>query len=147
MPIMVDGNNLLHRLPNDRRQRAEVRRLSLELARREAIRITLVFDGPPPPGSPERERLGRVTVVYSGSASADDAIVRLLPKGRAAHSWEVVTDDRRLGSRVTSTGARVRSLNQWLHKLEAMTVPDDDSSLSPDEVSQWQSYFAAGRQE
>ena len=78
---------------------------------------------------------------------ADDAIIRMLPRG--ARGWEVVTDDRRLASRVTSTGAKVRSLNQWLRKLESIVVHDkeSDTNLSPDEVSQWESYFAAGRQE
>jgi predicted RNA-binding protein with PIN domain len=147
MPIMVDGNNLLHRLPQGLRQRAELRRLTLELARREAIRITLVFDGPPPPGAPAREQLGKVTVVYSGAASADDTIVSTLPGGRRARTWEVVTADRRLASRVTAAGARVRNLSQWLHKLEAVARPADDISLSPAEVSEWEAYFATNRRE
>ena len=46
MPIMVDGNNVLHALRPSIHRRSELRRLTLELARREGVQIILVFDGP-----------------------------------------------------------------------------------------------------
>ena len=63
MPILVDGNNLLHRLPRGSRSRADVRRLVLGAIRHERMAVVVVFDGPPPAGSPEVESLGSATVV------------------------------------------------------------------------------------
>jgi predicted RNA-binding protein with PIN domain len=148
MPILVDGNNLLHRLPPGQRSRTALRQLTLDLVRRESVRVSLVFDGPPPPGSPARESLGRLTIVYSGSASADDAIVRSLPSGRPARRWVVVTNDRELAARVKAIGATVRSLEHWRHKLLAAPADKDDrDGLSAAEVSEWAAFFAAGRED
>jgi len=143
VPILVDGNNLLHRLPSGRRSRSEVRRLSLDLARREGVRITVVFDGPPPSGSPGRESLGNVSIVYSDAVSADDAIIRRVPPPPRAADWVVVSDDRELVRRARRAGAPTRSLRQWLAKLEApQRRTDDRRGLSPDEIAEWESFFA-----
>ena len=96
MPWIVDGNNLA-----GGGGRAEVRGAVLALAHRERIRIVLFFDGAPPAGAPEVERLGSVQVHYV--PNADDAIVRFLAgRGRG---WTVATDDRGLAQRVRNTGA------------------------------------------
>ena len=142
MPLLVDGNNVLHGLPTGYRSRETVRRLVLDLARRERLTVELVFDGPPPPGRPEREPLGRVTVRYSGGASADDVIVRRLPPGRAARQWTVVTDDGGLAARARAAGASVRP-SRWLAarlELRAATGPDD-GPLTPEEVAAWERWF------
>ncbi len=141
MPILVDGSNLAHALGLDSPRREEVRRRVLARVREQRTRVTVVFDGPPPAGSPAREFLGSVTVVWAAPASADDVIVRSLPDGPSARSWTVVTDDRGLAARVTSRGARVRGLAEWRlpppHK--GGSAPD---SLSPEEVADWESWFA-----
>ena len=89
-----------------------MRRLTLDLARHEKVRVTVVFDGPPPSGSPQTQSLGPVAIRYAGSRSADDVIVTFLPAGAAARDWVVVTDDRELGARVRRRGGRVRSLRE-----------------------------------
>ncbi len=143
MPVIVDGNNLLHSLPPDVRSRHDVRRLMLELARAEKVRATVVFDGPPPPGSPEQEHLGIVTIVYAGSRSADEIIVNRLPKGPNAKNWTVVTDDRALAAQVRHTGAQLKSLREWRTKLAQVQRPEKrDVSLSKSEVAEWEEYFA-----
>lgn len=144
MPIVVDGNNLLHLLPRPERSRAAVRRQVLEATRHENLSVTVVFDGPPPEGAPGRESLGRVTVVYAGSRSADDVIVALLPAGAAARQWSVVTDDRGLAERVRARGAAVRRLADWQRKPRRRQPkrPRAESKLSSREVAEWESYFA-----
>lgn len=145
MPIAVDGSNLLHYLRADR---TRVRQLSLQLARREGIRLTVVFDGPPPSGTPARESLGAVSVIWSENRSADDVIVQLLPQGRAARNWSVVTDDRGLGQRVRDRGATVRSLKDWSAKLQMRAAGDPhdrDRQLSADEVAEWEMLFRERR--
>jgi len=145
MPLIIDGNNLLHRLPREARSRGEVRRQVLETVRRQNLMVTLVFDGPPPTGSPEIEHLGRVTVRYSGGAVADEVILGLLPAGRAV-DWVVVTDDRQLRERARQKGARVRSLAEWSGRKQAPKRRSrHEPKLSSNEISDWEGYFSEGK--
>ncbi len=145
MPVVVDGNNLLHSLPCGGRGRDDVRRQALETVRREGLQLTVVFDGPPPSGSPGVEHLGRVTVRYSGSATADEVILGLLPEGGAASQWVVVTDDRGLRHLARQRGANVRSLAQWQRRRR---TPPRRASLEPrlssSEIAEWETFFAGG---
>ncbi len=151
MPLVLDGNNLMHRLPADSRDRRSVRSRALELVRRQRATVTVVFDGPPPPGFPVRESLGRVTVLYSGSRSADDLIVALIPPRPRAADWIVVTDDRELARRVRERGAGTRPLRSWLGSPRPRpgraARPRPEPELSPREVAEWEAYFQRGRGE
>jgi len=144
MPLILDGNNLLHSLPRGLRSREEVRRQVLEVVRQQALSVTVVFDGPPPDPSPEVERLGRVTIRYSGREAADDAILALLPV-RATNQWVVVTDDRELRERAQSKGARVRSLAEWAARRKSpRRIVDHEPRLSSRDVADWEAYFSKG---
>ena len=143
MPIIIDGNNLLHSLAKHDRSRDAVRRNVLDAVRHEGVSLILVFDGPPPAGSPEREHLGRVSVRYSGSESADDVIIGFLPTGRRASQWVVVTDDRGLRDRVRDRGAQVRSLSEW--RSRKPRVPRRQAwepKLSSNEIADWENFFS-----
>lgn len=144
MPILLDGNNLLHRIGD--RTRASVRKQVLDVTRYESMSVTVVFDGPAPAGSPERESLGRVTIVYSGSKTADDVIVGMVPAGSAARQWSVVTDDRGLANRVKNRGGRVRTLAQWRGRRTQRSTarPRVESKLSSRDVAEWEDFFADG---
>jgi predicted RNA-binding protein with PIN domain len=146
MPILLDGNNLLHRMPRAERSRSAVRTQVLEITRHESMSVTVVFDGPPPAGAPARESLGRVTVVYSGPRTADDLIVGMIPTGSAAKQFSVVTDDRGLSIRVKDRGAKVRSLGEWRGRRKQKTPvrPRVESKLSNREVSKWEDFFSRG---
>jgi uncharacterized protein YaiI (UPF0178 family) len=145
MPLLVDGNNLMHSLPRKHADRGEVRRLVLDACRNERMRVTVVFDGPPPVGAPTRELLGSVTVVYSGSASADDVILRHVPAGTSAREWVVVTDDRGLAERARRRGAQVRSVGAWHRPRGARPhAPTRQPKLSSREVAEWEEFFSSG---
>lgn len=146
MPLLVDGNNLLHRLPTTSRTRSAVRALVLDATRHERMSVVVVFDGPPPDGSPEREALGRVTVVYSGTAAADDVIIRRIPDGAGARQWVVVTDDRGLAGRAREQGAAVRTLGEWSARpRRAPSRKHTEAKLSSREVAEWEEIFRGGR--
>lgn len=148
MPLLIDGNNLLHSLPPSERSRADVRQLVLETVRHERFQVTVVFDGPPPDGSPKVEHLGRVIVRYSGSSSADDVILRVLPDGSRALEWVVVTDDRELGKSVRDRGGRVLSLGEWnSRRPKPPRRPTHEPKLSSHDIAEWESYFAKNRDE
>ncbi len=148
MPILIDGNNLLHSLPPDQRSREAVRQRVLDQSRREKISVTVIFDGPPPGGTPPAEHLGSVTILYSGNTSADDLIINRLPSGRAATSWSVVTNDRGLGARVRERGASVRTLTQWTGRRGAKVRPGKPRPKPPlraKEVQEWKNLFQENR--
>lgn len=111
---VIDGNNVMGARPDgwwrDRRGAAD--RLVEELAVHPWARndsVVVFFDGPG-----ETCRAGRVTVVHTGHASADDAVIEHLsgaPPGRAA-ATTLVTSDRALADRcrplvaeITGSGA------------------------------------------
>jgi hypothetical protein len=149
MPILLDGNNLLHRLPGGGRGRDEVRRMVLDRVRHERQRVTVVFDGPPPVGRPARESLGRATVVWSGERKADDVIIATLPCGGSARQWVVVTDDRELARRARDRGAETRDVASWQSSLRPVAAASEGSAhpVSPSELSEWEAYFESGGDE
>ena len=148
MPIIIDGNNLLHSLPTHARDRSSVRHQALERVRHEGVSLTVVFDGPPPKGSPETEHLGRVSVRYSGPSSADDVIVGLLSSSGRAAEWVVVTNDRALRDRVRECGAQVRTLKEWRSRRSGEPRrPAHEPKLSSHEVVDWEAYFSSSRED
>jgi hypothetical protein len=146
MPILLDGNNLLHRLRPGPVSRTRVRQLVLDACRRERMQVVVVFDGPPPAGTPEREHLGRVEVVYSGAESADQTIVRRIGDARSARVWVVVSDDRGLAARARNRGAEVRGLDQWLARRPPRSRgASPEPALSSREIAEWQQFFSGTR--
>ncbi len=122
-----------------------MRHLILEAVRHERFQVTVVFDGPPPDGSPKVEHLGRVTVRYSGSSSADDLILRVLPDGTRASEWVVVTDDRELGRRVRDCGGRVLPLGEWHSRRPRQPrKPAHEPKLSSHDIADWEAFFSSG---
>ena len=123
-----------------------MRHLVLEAIRHERLQVTVVFDGPPPDGSPTVEHLGRATVRYSDSSSADDVILRVLPNGPRASQWAVVTDDRELGKRVRDRGGRVLSLGEWHNRRpKPPRRPTHEPKLSSHDIADWEEFFSGER--
>ena len=144
MPVIIDGNNLLHSLPSQEQNRESVRRRALDAVRQGGMSLTVVFDGPPPVGSPDPEHLGRLTIRYSGASSADDLILRLLPKAGRASEWVVITDDRALRGRVSEQGAQVRTLQEWQSRRPRKPRREPrEPKLSSREVTDWEIFFSS----
>ncbi len=101
MPWLLDGNNLAQGKARER-----VRRAALDLVRGQRVRVVVVFDGVPPSGGAEVERLGQVEVRYV--PDADAAIVNLLATV-GGKGWRVATDDQELARRARQQGAEVVS--------------------------------------
>jgi hypothetical protein len=146
MPVIIDGNNLLHSLPSHEQDRESVRHMALDTVRHESMSLVVVFDGPPPAGTPEIEHLGRVTIRYSGSSAADDLILDLLQSRGRASDWVVVSDDRALGREARERGATARTLRQWRSRNPTKRKSKTpEPRLSSHEVVDWQEYFSAGK--
>jgi hypothetical protein len=109
----LDGNNLLSAAVGSRTGGAR-ERLLVRLANfRLPSPCTVVFDGPPPPESKGRRRMGGLSVVYCAPRSADEVILaRVRPGDR------VVTGDRDLALRCRDRQARVVPPQEFLSALK-----------------------------
>jgi hypothetical protein len=143
MPLLVDGNNLLHRLPKPSRTRSAVRALVLDATRHERMSVVVAFDGPPPAGSPERELLGRVTVVYPAPPPPMTVIIGR-PGTERAHGGR--DRCRKLAGRARERGAAVRTLGEWSARPRpAPPRTRAEAKLSSSEVAEWEEVFKGGR--
>jgi hypothetical protein len=115
MPWVLDGNNLAGSRP-----RGAVREAALALARRERLSIVLFFDGAPPAGSVDVEKLGAVEVRYV--PNADTAVLDFL-RGRG-RGWRVATDDRGLARRVRDGGVEVVGADVFWEKVHRVITEE-----------------------
>lgn len=129
--VLIDGDNLLHRVRGGRDDGA-IRWLLPRLRnwRPNGVRIVLMLDGHPEPGeSFRRQVVTGIESHYSGIVDADTALIRLL----ANQPYEdrvrsvLVTDDRQLSDRARHLHAWVRRLDWFVGQLasgnEAMLRP------------------------
>jgi len=97
--VIIDGNNLLYAMhahaPLPHVGRETLVRVIDRWARRGSDKVTLVFDGPPPRGGLSKQMTSsRVSVSFSGSATADDVIVGMVKRARHPADLRVVTSDK-----------------------------------------------------
>jgi predicted RNA-binding protein with PIN domain len=132
MWIIVDGYNLIRRLPELREQE----RLELAAGRaalcallaayrrvRGHHRITVVFDGQGNPAGAKAERVAGIDVRYSRPGeTADRLIVRLAQEGRDGAL--VVSSDRAVAGAATAAGATAASCEEFAARLELAAVAD-----------------------
>jgi hypothetical protein len=117
MPWVIDGNNLARG-----GDRESVRSAGLALARAERVSIVIFFDGAPPPGVGDRERLGSVEVRYA--PHADAAIISFLAgKGR---QWRLATDDRALATRARHGGVETVPAEAFWQRVAAAGDSEQD---------------------
>jgi hypothetical protein len=144
--LLIDAHNVIHadaelrRLMHDpERARAELERL---LAGRRCT--TLFYDGGPDGAARSLRRKG-LTVVYSGSDEADDAIVRWLKLHPGTRSV-VVSDDAELGRRCRQLKAILRDTGSFLAGLRRQAdAPIAQPPLPAHEVDFWMREFRVGR--
>lgn len=115
--LLIDGNNLLHRVSGSVDEGAQ----RLLLARLQGVlppdvHTIVMLDGHPARGTSRRQRVTRnLEIHHAGSLSADDAllyVVRDVPAQDRA-SVTLVTDDRTLTERARHLGSRTQRL-AWL---------------------------------
>ena len=149
MPILIDGHNLIGRLPGislqDPDDEEKLARLLSSYRSRTGKAVTVVFD----PGSayalPNRRRLGGVEIVFAPhGSSADTVIRRRVQRARNPGEWQVITSDRELAGAVARLGARVQSAEEFASNMTAPAdAPPDwrETPPSPDEVDSWLALF------
>ncbi len=119
--LLIDGNNLMHRLSGGVDPGAlRVLLAKLRGALPAETRAILMLDGHPAAGTDRRQRVQRgLEIHHSGSLTADDALLNIIrDQGHQARAAVVlVSDDRALVERARNLGARTQRLawlEQWL---------------------------------
>jgi len=149
MPILIDGHNLIGRMPvlsladpDDERQLVT---LLLAYRARTKKAVTVVFDPGEVFALPETRKIGGVEVVFAPHGSSADKVIA----GRVRRSHDragitVVTSDRELADQARSDGARVKSAEDFAAELDALNedgAERHDTPLSAAELEKWLALF------
>lgn len=161
MPVIIDGNNLLFAARGAEDDGPLVGRSMLcdaigEWARRRGEQVRVVFDGPAP-SQALAQQIGHaaIDVSYSGSTSADDALIEVLDTDSAARRLLVVSTDREIAQAARRRRATaIRSDEFWALLKQDLARPlptpveprEKRRGLSPAATDAWlrEFGFAAG---
>lgn len=142
MWIVVDGYNVIRRLPELRRQEAQgleagrdalVRMLAAYRRARGHHRITVVFDGAAHPvGLGGTGRVAGIDVRYSRAGETADAVILRLARQGGAGAL-VVSSDRSVAQGAAACGAAFASCEEFAAHLERAAVADLKGDESEDE--------------
>ncbi|MFQ5603571.1 MAG: NYN domain-containing protein [bacterium] len=154
--IIIDGYNLIHRVPRLSQHLAE----SLEAAREaliqqlktyllnKKVKITLVFDGCSPPlGIDSQSYFRSLKVIFSRPPfKADPLIKNLIAKAPRKKSVLVVSDDAEIKQFAKAHQAHVISTLDFYDRLSKKSVQDEfyqkfDKELSQEELAKWLEIF------
>jgi len=149
VPILIDGHNLIGRMPTlslqDPDDEAKLISLLKSYRARTGKSITVVFDPGGAFALPQTRKQDGIRVVFAPHGSNADAVIsRRVGRERNPGGWLVVTSDRRLAEIVKQQGARIQSSEEFTAQLGPSqdSAPDwKDASLSPDEVEAWLAVF------
>ncbi len=148
MPVLVDGNNLMHALASagaDYAQTAVCRMLSRLVERGE--RVCVVFDGPAPP-PPLDERLAEFPVesLHAGRRPADYVILDRIASDTAPRRLTVVSTDHEIRAAARKRRCTVLTSEQFVPVLLRAAAeptkgpaepPEKQEGLSPDQTRKW----------
>ena len=148
MPLLIDGHNLIGRLPDLRLDDPEdeaklVARLRAYCART-GKSATVVFDQGLPGGRSRELAGGGVEVVFASAGRTADGILReRIRQARDPRGLTVVTSDRRIIAAAQARGVQVMRAEEFTAHLGApQTTPmEQDMQLSAEEVEEWLKVF------
>jgi predicted RNA-binding protein with PIN domain len=153
MPLMVDGHNLIPRIPGLSLQEIDDETRLIELlqdySRRRRKPVEVYFDNAPP-GISTMRSFGTVVAHFTHQGqTADDAIrARLIRLGRSARNWTVVSSDlavqasaRAVHARVLASETFARELIMAIEGTSSEAGKRSEASLSPEEVNNWLEIF------
>ncbi len=149
MPILIDGHNLIGRLPTlslqDPDDEEKLVRLLKSYRARTGKAITVVFDPGRTSALARSHRLGGIEVVFAPHGSSADAVIaRRVRRSRNPRAWLVVTSDQKLADTVTHLGARVQSADAFASSMPRPTEESPewkDTPPTPEDVEAWLALF------
>ncbi len=150
MPLLIDGHNLIGRLPDLRLDDPDdeaklVARLRAYCART-GKRVTVVFDRGLPGGHSRELSGGGVKVVFAATGRSADGVLReRIRRARDPRGLTVVTSDHEVIAAAQAGGARVMQSEEFAAQLSAprtVEVEEEEQEkkeeyLSKEEVKEW----------
>jgi len=159
MPYMIDGHNLIPKIPglsletmDDEMQLVE---LLQEFCRRQRKEAEVYFDNAPP-GQKKARVFGSVTAHFVRQGmTADDAIrARLGRLGRVARNWTVVSSDHAVQASARAARAHyipsevfASTLAQTIDKPPQDQGERTETSLDDEELDDWLKLFGSDENE
>lgn len=152
MPYIVDGHNLIPKVPGlnlqDMEDELQLVELLQEFCRVNRKKVEVYFDNAPP-GGMEVRKFGSVTARFIRQGrTADQAIINKMKRlSGEARNWTVVSSDREVQAAARKVRAKVLTSEVFARQLQsdlegAESVSNDlDESLSPDEIQDWMKLF------
>jgi predicted RNA-binding protein with PIN domain len=148
MPILVDGHNLIARMPDlsldDPDDEAKLVERLRRFQARTGKRLTVVFDGGLPGGVEPDLSTSKLQVVFAPAGrTADALIVRRVQRDKDARGLTVVTSDRRVMDAIERLGAKAVRSESFVADLNASPASgeSDDIVLSESELEEWLDVF------
>jgi predicted RNA-binding protein with PIN domain len=161
MPLLIDGHNLIGKLPDIRLDDPDdeaklVARLRTYCGRkrkraRAPLRATVVFDRGLPGGPSQELSRGGVKVVFAPTGHSADAVLReRIRRAKDPRGLTVVTSDRAVIATAVARGARVVRSEVFAAQLQgplaaSATAPTggekQDTQLSTEEIEEWLQVF------
>lgn len=154
MPYLVDGHNLIPKIPGislgDIDDEMQLVELLQEFCRVKGKQVEVFFDNAPPGGQSKR-RFGCVTVRFVRQGlTADRAIqARLTRLGREAWNWTVVSSDGEVQASARAARAKILPAAVFAEQLLAEISGEPGQSLetggglTPQEIDDWMREFGA----
>lgn len=149
MPYIIDGHNLIGKIPGLRLDDLDDEQALIELLQNFCLRtgknVEVYFDHSAS-GHARASVHGRVTARFVRSGeTADQAIARRLKRGgRSASNWTVVTSDREVQNAAKSARARLIGSEEFSQELLAeKETPgaEETPQISSTEVDEWLDLF------
>jgi uncharacterized protein len=155
MPYIIDGHNLIPKVPGLSLQQIDDEQQLLEMlqefCRRQRKQVEVFFDNAPPGGVRARN-LGSVTARFVRQGSTADSAIRkrLTNMGRAARNWTVVSSDqavqveaRAVQAQVMTSETFARLLIQALDDSRVDQGEAAETTLNPEELDDWLQLFGS----
>lgn len=148
MPYLIDGHNLIPKIPGMQLDEPDDEKLLItilqEYCQQNSKEIEVYFDHAAP-GGVRAKKHGRVIAHYvSEHETADAAIARHLQRlGKQARNWTVVTSDNQVQAAARRARARLLTSAEFASQLSATSneVEQEDGELSKDDISDWLRLF------
>jgi predicted RNA-binding protein with PIN domain len=158
MPLLIDGHNLIPKIPGLNLQDLDDEMQLVELLQQYCLRthkkVEVFFDNAPP-GHAGARRFASVTARFvRAGQTADQAIRRKLMRlGREARNWTVVSSDHEVQAAARAARANIISAERFASLLSDLLreapgeVETPERSLSAEELDGWLKLFGAGEED
>ena len=152
MPFIVDGHNLIPKVPGlnlqDMEDELQLVELLQEFCRINRKQVEVYFDNAPP-GGLEVRKFGSVTARFIRQGKTADLAIKQKLKRLAgeARNWTVVSSDREVQAAARQARAKIIPAEVFAEQLlkdsrgSERVSNDEGETLSPDEIQDWMNLF------